>query len=204
MTLEEARPEGLEPKAAAIVLAGGGSTRMGRDKSLLPVQGRPLVQHVVEGLRPLAAEILLSANEPEKYAFLGLPVVPDERPGLGPLMGIVSALRRSAHELNLVVACDMPAIDTDFARMLLESAQGYDCVVPLNAGGRPEPLLAVYRKSVLPAAQALLDSGQRKIALLFDTCRVRYVPLPPGVQARNINTPEEYAALAQELAQPEA
>jgi len=100
--------KGLSINATAIVMAGGESRRMGRDKSLLAVGGHPIIQSICEQLRGHFGEILISANEPEKLAFLGLNVVPDRIPGQGPLMGIACALEASRSNLNFVVAGDIP------------------------------------------------------------------------------------------------
>lgn len=182
-------------RATAIILAGGKSTRMGFDKALLPIHGRPMVQQVVDQLRPVFNQILIVADDVEKFAFLGLEVVRDEVPDVGPLMAVVSGLRVSAHDLNLVVGCDMPSIDTDFVVDMLREAGAYDCVVPVTCEGHFEPLLAVYRKSVLEQAEAVLAGGHRRIACLFDRCKVKYVSLPESDCARNLNTFDDYVAL---------
>ena len=102
----------LREDATAILMAGGCSRRMGTDKSMLPVAGRPMVEHICQQLRGTFAKVVISANDAEKLAFLNLDVVADRIPGQGPLMGIASALEVSDSELNLVVACDIPEVDT--------------------------------------------------------------------------------------------
>ncbi len=91
--------------------------------------------------------------------FLGAQVVADEAVDRGPLMGIVSALKASPDELNFVMACDTPQVDIDLVRALVRQARAGDAVVPRTAPGRPEPLFAVYNKSVLPVFEHLLSSG---------------------------------------------
>ncbi len=181
----------LQERATAIIMAGGASSRMGVDKSMLPIQGRAMIDRISEQLRNTFSQILISANEADKYDHLGFEIVPDRQPGQGPLMGIASALRASANELNFVVACDIPSIDLRFVRRMLTEAEGVDIVVPKTSDGKYEPLFAVYNKSALVAINEVLSSGGRKISDVFGQCRVKYIEL----QARrfvNLNTMAEY------------
>jgi len=184
----------LQEDAAAIVLAGGGSRRMGSDKGLLSVSDRPLLQHICDQLRPNFRQLLVSARAPGSYAFLPDLVVPDREPGQGPLMGLTSGLAASDHDRNFVVACDIPRIDMTFVRGMLSAAAGRDCVVPRTADGFFEPLYAVYRKSALPVAEELLASGTRKISALFARCQTWFTDLPEGGKLVNLNTREDYEA----------
>ena len=188
----------LRENATAIVLAGGESNRVKQDKSLLHVKGCPMIQHICRQLMGNFAEVLVSANDREKYAFLGLKVVPDRIRGMGPLMGVASALEASVSDLNLVVACDMPEIDIVLARRMLGEAVNVDCVVPRSDGGFLDPLFAVYRRGVLPEMDELLSKGERRMRSLFDRCSVRYLDLPAGNSLRNINTMDEYNAYISE------
>jgi molybdopterin-guanine dinucleotide biosynthesis protein A len=182
----------VRPRAAAILLAGGRSTRMGRDKGLLPIDGTPLVARVVDQLKAVFSVCLLSVrNADHPYGFLGLEAVPDEQPGRGPLMGILSGLRQSPCDLNFVCACDIPEIHLGFVLDMLNRAEGYDLVLPWSPGGRPEPLFAVYRRTVVPAAEAILREGGRRIVDLLDLVRVLHVPMPEGDWYHNLNTPAD-------------
>ena len=183
--------------ATAIILAGGGSSRMGRDKSMLPVAGRPMIEHVYEQLRPYFTQTLVSSNNAAAHDFLGATVVADDLAGRGPMMGIVSALRASANDVNFVVACDMPEIDTALMRSMLRQARDYDAVVPKVGANFYEPLFAAYRKSALPAMEELMQSGNNKIVDSYGRFRVRYVDLGDR-QFRNINTRAEYNGLVEE------
>jgi len=183
--------------ATVIILAGGGSSRMGQDKTMLPVAGKPMIKHIYEQLRPYFAQTLVSSNNAPAHDFLGATVVADEVAGRGPMMGVVSALRASANDVNFVVACDMPEIDTALMRAILRQTGDYDAVVPRVGADLYEPLFAVYRKNALPAMEGLLQSGNNKIIDSYSRCRVRYVDLP-GRQFRNVNTKAEYSGLAEE------
>jgi len=182
----------LVEKATAIIMAGGGSRRMGTDKSMLPVEGRPIIERTCRRLAACFEQVLISANEVEKFAFLGFEIVPDNVPGQGPLMGIASALEASVNEINFIVACDIPDIEPgNIRRILSEAADGdADIIVPAIGNGMYEPLFAVYRKSVLEAMNKVLSSGGRKISDVFDLCRVRKVDL--GSSLVNLNTMAEY------------
>ncbi len=180
-------------KATAIIMAGGDSSRMGTDKSMLPIKRQPMVQIISEQLRGSFSQILISANESEKLAFLELPVIRDRTPGQGPLMGIASALEASANDLNFVVACDIPSIDLTRVRKMLTEAvkSGADIVIPTTGDKKYEPLFAVYRKSALEAINKVLASGGRKITDVFAWCSVKYIRLEPG-RFTNLNTMAEF------------
>ena len=122
----------------------------------------------------------------------GVKVVCDERPGLGPLMGIYSGLKASETDVNFVVACDIPVIDPEFITEMRSYTGDYDVVVPVDKEGRPNALLAMYRRSVIPLVKEQLDEGQTKIILFYPRCRVKYVPLREGAWYKNINTMDDY------------
>jgi molybdenum cofactor guanylyltransferase len=164
---------------------------MGLDKSLLPVGGRPLIAHIADQLA-FFAERLIGSNDPARYAFLSLPVVPDQEPGHGPLMGILSCVDRAAHDLCFVTGCDIPTLDRGFILELLALSDGYDIVIPRLADGKTEPLLAVYRKTVVPVARTIMARGGRRIVELLDELRVRFVVADSLTWYCNLNTLEDY------------
>lgn len=189
----------LQEHATAIVMAGGDSDRMGCDKRMLPIDGRPMIQIIYEQLRGTFSQILISANESESLAFLGAKIVRDRTAGQGPLMGIASALEVSANEFNFVVACDIPRIDLRYVRQMLAEAKDADMVVPTRGQGNFEPLFAVYRKSALQAINQTLLSGSRKISDVFARCKVRYIDLGDTEWFANLNTMAEYEAFRRKL-----
>lgn len=185
-------------QACGVIMAGGRSTRMGRNKALLPVGGRALVERVADRLRELFAQVVVSTNDPETYAFLGLPTVPDRIPGSGPLGGIEAGLRASRFRAAFFAACDMPFLHREFIAYLVGLAGEHDAVVP-RVGGRWETLHAVYTQDVLPVVAEQLDRGDFKVARFFDRVRVRAVEEaelarfgPPQRLFFNCNTPDEY------------
>ena len=179
--------------ATAIILVGGQSRRMGRDKSLLPIHGQAMLDHICNQLRPHFDEILLSTKEDPQHVPRGVRVVPDLEPGQGPLMGIFSCLQASVHDLNFVVACDMPVIDIALVKRMLAEARDYQGVVPVHDGNLTEPLFAVYRKSVLDTASRFLKSGRRRMTGFCAECNILFVDGGFGAKGlTNLNTPEEY------------
>jgi len=184
----------MQEDLAAVVLAGGGSRRMGRDKRLLPVDGVPLATRVCEALRPHVARLLVSTSDGAPLPGVKADYVADEAPGEGPLRGLASALRASEHELNLVAACDIPNVTARAVRRLLHAAEGVDVAAARGDDGRPEPLFAVYRRSMLPRMESALARGERRVRAAFEGASVRLVDLPEANRPRNLNTPEEYEA----------
>jgi len=182
----------IRQNATAIVLAGGHSRRMGQDKNFLPIQGRPMIQHIVEQLLPWFDEVIIGANDPGRFAFLQRRVIPDRQPEMGPLMGLCSCLSESRHELNLLTACDVPAVDPHFLMKMIQSSEDCDIVMPLSSGQQPEPLLALYRKSVGGYAEKILNQGKRRMADLFELVKVKFIDMPQADWYRNLNTMEEY------------
>ena len=165
---------------------------MGTDKSMLPINGQPMVEHICGQLGGTFAKILISANDTEKFAFLNLDVVPDRIPDQGPLMGIASALEASESELNLVVACDIPQIDLPFARRMLAEAKGADVVIPVTGDGKEQPLFAVYRKSAQQCMNEALALGGRRIRHIYDLCNVHFMELDDTGWFANLNTMADY------------
>jgi molybdopterin-guanine dinucleotide biosynthesis protein A len=182
------------------IQAGGESRRMGSDKALLPFMGKPLILQPLQRLVPLADEVIITANQPEKYKFLGLTPFPDIFPGLGALGGLFTALSVASHPYVVVVACDMP-----FANLALFAAQlnllresGADAIIPRSETGT-EPFHAIYRRDTcLPFVRSALESGQRRVDSWFLEANIRYLEPeetqtydPQGLAFLNINTIEE-------------
>lgn len=184
-------PVAVTYKAGAIILAGGQSRRMGQNKSLLPYRGAPLIQHIAGLLKPLFPQILISTNEPDAFAFLGLETVPDLEPDQGPLMGIASALRRARYPWNLVVATDMP--DPPVAQLpeLFARTLEAQCVVARTPAGRVQPLFGLYHRELEGEILGLLAGGEHRVMHFIKTCRAAMVEVPEGA-IRNLNTLEQY------------
>ena len=144
----------------AIILAGGNSSRMGRDKAMLPFNGTTLLQSVIDVVQPLFPLTLLSVRESRKE--IALPQVLDNQTNGGPLAGLVSALEIISTPWAFVVACDMPFIVPAMIERLAILRSGHQAVIPL-AHGYAQPLLAFYAQSCLPALREHLVNGNKSI-----------------------------------------
>jgi molybdopterin-guanine dinucleotide biosynthesis protein A len=184
-----------------VIQAGGQSSRMGRDKALIPFLGQPLVVRLVERLSPLADELLVVSNRPDDFAFLNLPLFGDKIPGRGALGGLYTALEAASKPRVVVVACDMPFASPSmlqFQAQVLES-ESADVVIPKTEHGF-EPLHAVYRRAAcLPAIEAAIRADQWKVISWFPQVRVRELAGdelkrhdPRALTFFNVNTPEEW------------
>ncbi|MBN1593547.1 MAG: molybdenum cofactor guanylyltransferase [Candidatus Coatesbacteria bacterium] len=182
----------LKEYATAIMLAGGDSGRMGRDKCMLPVGGLPMVERIFRQIAPHFEEVIISANDPDRFKFLNLPVIPDLKRGTGPLGGILSSLLTSSSDKNVVVACDIPDVNLPLLRRLLGMLDGFDAAIPRSNEGFLEPLFAAYSKSIIPAMRRQLDDGYRKISTVFDHAKIGYLDLPVGYDLKNLNTKRDY------------
>lgn len=177
------------------VLAGGQSTRMGRDKALLEIGGQPLIQSAVNLLKALTERVVILGPS-ESYGFLGVPVVPDQVPSRGPLSAIYTGLERSATQINLFLACDMPLMQGPFLKLLVERAGLADAVLMRLDDGKLEPLCAVYNRSCLPTVKANFERQRFKLSDLFPDLRTHYLTEADlhdlGLDRRiftNLNTP---------------
>ena len=180
---------------AGYVLAGGNSTRMGTDKALLQIDGIALAQQTARLVESVVGNATL-VGAPGKYARLGFAVIPDRRPGNGPLGGMEAALLHTGCEWNLIVACDMASLAGDFLQGLCAAAQALpddaDCVVPVGPDQRAQPLSALYRRRCVTAVSLALDAGVRRVTALIATLKTKTWQATDTLMFQNINTPEEW------------
>jgi molybdopterin-guanine dinucleotide biosynthesis protein A len=180
---------------AAIVLCGGRSRRMGRDKWSLPFGPGTLLDHVVARVRPAVDEIVVVAREGQDVTT-GETIVRDPAEGLGPLAGLVAGLDAVRARKAYLAACDTPFVTAEVVRRLFELADGHRIAMPV-VDGYAMTTCAVYDRSVLGAARTMVLAGRLRPADLLDACGGRRVApdeLPDGDVYRNCNTPEEYRA----------
>ena len=184
-----------------IILAGGLSRRLGRDKAVEPIEGQPLVGRVMDALSGITDELVVVVNTPQRGRELPLRdsavVAADIYPNAGSLGGIFTGLSSASNQWGIVVACDMPFLNLDLLSYLLSFRESHDAVVPV-LDGRPEPTHAVYSKVCLSAIEARLEANDLKIARFFDDVRVKYVSqrrveeIDPGRRSFfNVNTEED-------------
>ena len=180
-------------QASGFVLAGGESKRMGRTKALLPYRGTTLVQYVADVVRDAAGWVAI-IGDPSQFGHLGFPVFADQVPSCGPASGIYTALRVTATDWNLILACDMPSISPEVLRELLRRAETTerDCVAATGPDGLPEPLCAVYHRRCLPALSRAIRDKQLKMRDLVNEIGVSLMPVAPAALI-NVNTPAEWS-----------
>lgn len=195
------------PPLSAAVLAGGQSRRMGQNKALLPLVdgGAPMLAIVLGLLREVAADLTIVANDRASYEKFGVLIVPDKYPGSGALGGIQAALGAARQEHCLVVACDMPLLNLALLRRLAGEPRDYDVLAPFLPGESKQSrggmvyqtLHAIYSKGCLPAIEARLALGDRRVIGFFEDVRVRTIGVeelrcwdPDLTSFFNANTPE--------------
>lgn len=186
----------------AILLAGGQSSRIGRDKTLLELGDETLLDRALRRLGQFFPELIVVSNRPN-LALSQAKVVKDRIPHLGPLVGILAGLEASSSSLNLVAAVDMPFVQPAILELLVEEAEE-DVTCPMLARG-PEPLLAVYGKGCLPTIEKHFRRRELKAISFYPEVRVKYVPEerlrkadPDLISFRNINTAEDLRVAREE------
>lgn len=192
---------------------------MGRDKALLELDGRPLIEHGLEKLRTLGFSPCIVGSRPDLSRFA--PVISDNFPRTGPLGGIEAALTVSDAEQNLFLPVDLPWVPVEFLRWMIDRAGQSNALATIPVlQGMPQPLCAIYNQAMLPHAQAALTEGDAKViraverateatGLLIDMFSVESIaaaqswqrPRPLHRWFENLNTPSEFrkAALEQSL-----
>ena len=193
--------QALTRDATLVVLAGGRSTRMGREKADLAVRGTTLLAWIVGRLGPSFAETLVSGAR----APIDARAVADRRADAGPLAGIEACLAEARTDRSFVVAVDMPRASARLAELLLARCVGHDAAVP-RAGGRIQPTCAAYARDAAPKISAYLDTGARRATAALDALDVAYVDdadlARAGIGAdelTDLDTPADYQAFLASL-----
>ncbi len=189
-------------RISAAILAGGRARRLGgADKASLLVGGLRIIDRQIAALAHVADDIRIVANDPERYAALGVRVIADRIPGAGPLGGIHAALEDAGPPCVLVLACDLPFVTPALLEALVVefgSGEEVDAVVPRSSRG-VEPLCAVYAARCADAARRRIERGELKVAGLLGDVRVRELgsevlaPYDEATVFLNVNTPHDYA-----------
>jgi molybdopterin-guanine dinucleotide biosynthesis protein B/molybdopterin-guanine dinucleotide biosynthesis protein len=189
------------PDVTGVILAGGRSSRMGRDKAVLELGGISFFERILSVFRALFPHVLIAGDRPD-LAGQDLPCIPDRYPGSA-LGGLYTGLLAAETPYIFVAACDMPCPDPELIRAIVARRCGYDIVVPRTPAGL-EPLFALYGKACLEPMRALLEAKNYRIYDFYPEVRVRYLEpeeLPTGWERAlvNVNTPEELRRFKEEL-----
>ncbi len=191
-------------KAAVLILCGGDSKRMGKDKASLPFGDETLLARVARIARCASDEVWLLAREGQVLpADLpeGLHVARDPAEGRGPLAGIVAGLRAMRADVAYVTSCDVPLLEVRFIETLIALAKDYQAVVP-RQDGHLLPTTAVYHRSILPVADTLLARDELRPRKLLNSISARVIEadtlrdIDPELQSlMDCDTPEDYQQL---------
>jgi molybdopterin-guanine dinucleotide biosynthesis protein A len=180
-----------------LILAGGASRRMGRDKVALPVGETTLIEHLLQRVSPVVDEAIVAGGS---VTAPGARLVVDHYPGAGPLAGMHAGFIAAHHPWVWVVACDLPDVEPALLELLVSMAEGVDAVVPI-VGGEQQGLCALYRCDLAPRIEALLQTNVHSVRALLAAIGVRYLDeselrrVDPQLRSfRNLNTPADYEA----------
>jgi molybdopterin-guanine dinucleotide biosynthesis protein A len=193
---------------AAFILAGGESSRMGRDKARLEFGGVPLILRTARLIESVAGAPAIIGN-PDAYRAFDLRTIADDWPGAGPLGGIATALRAATTPWSLIVATDLPYLTREWLEYLIARAlaSSADAVLPMNTRGA-EPLCAMYHQRAEPSIRATLERGTRKVTDgLLDIHVETIAPAEwnpfdsDGLLFKNMNSPEDYEEAREKLAE---
>ncbi len=185
--LAGARPE----PAAAVILIGGRSSRMGVDKAFITIDGIPAAERLYKKLIPHFDEVFFSAAPSQPSPVPGVRCVYDYVADKGPLAGLATALSSSPYRSNFVIACDIPEIDIPLMRKLLSLLTEYEIAVPAFTSQRTEPLFGAYNRSVGETAKRLLDEGISKVLSLFSLHKTGVIAAADTGWYANLNTPDD-------------
>ncbi len=182
----------------AIILSGGKQRRMGgREKAFLDIGGKSLIERKVNLLSGIFSRVIVVTNNPAAYEYLPVTLVPDEKEGFGPLMGLCCGLEKSQSEYCFVTTCDTPFVQEALIKHLNAAAVGFDVAVPMWHGCY-EPLCAVYSRRCIEHIRKTLET-ERKVILFYDKVNVNSIPMetvmqfdPEGISFFNINTDQDY------------
>jgi len=175
-----------------IILAGGKSQRMGTDKGLIIWNNKPFIKHIIDVLEPLVSEIIIVSNT-NNYDAFALKRIEDDIKNAGPLAGIYSGLKASKTDYNLVLSCDIPLINTNILKQLINNIEDKIDIVQIESKGQSMPLIALYKKQCETIFHKLLLENERRLRFAVNTCNVKTILLDENLNAStaNINTPEQ-------------
>lgn len=180
----------------AVILAGGEARRMGgQDKGLIELGGRPMIEYVLDNLKPQVSGIIINANRNHDiYRGYGYPVIADERSGYhGPLAGMASCMQVIETALMLTVPCDSPYLPTDLvARLYMKLLEDAADISVAHTGERMQPVFSLLKRSLYDSLRAYLDQGERKIDKWYAKHALTTVDFSDKPETFiNINSPED-------------
>lgn len=185
-------------KMATIILAGGKSERMGEDKRGLKISNESILTELIKLFLPISKEVILSVDDGAMFTDLGVKIAQDEIAYLGPLSGILTGLKATSEQYNLVVSCDMPFVRLNLVKAMMDRAPGNDVVI-CKLGYGFEPLLAIYSTACIPLIEASLKRGKREVISFLGEAKVAVIAQsevakidPDLISFFNLNTPADF------------
>ena len=188
-----------------IILCGGRSKRMGKDKGSLILDGKPMILHVLDNVKDIADEIIVVLRDKEQieeYKSIlkdePVKIVTDEIKDQGPLVGILTGLSQINSEYAQILPCDSPFISKEFVLKMFEIAENekFDAIVPIWDDGHIEPLHSVYKENVVSLIRSLIKNKKRNVRSLIDHLNVQYVDIgeldESTMSFRNLNTIKDF------------
>jgi molybdopterin-guanine dinucleotide biosynthesis protein A len=198
---EKSEHDKLYDHITGVILAGGASKRYGKNKAFLKIGSARLIDSILQEMKTIFKRVILITNERKKYEYLEIPMFEDLVKGLGPLGGIYTGLMSIPDQAGFFVACDMPRINRQLVRYMVDIKGNHRAVVP-SVADKIEPLHAIYFQSCLKPIRNLIDSKRCQVRLFYDSIPVRYVKEDeirkfccPSKAFLNINTPDEFTKI---------
>lgn len=184
----------MKDKITGFILAGGKSQRMGTDKGLLLLNGKPFVSHICEAVKPIVGENVVIVCSNADYDFLGYTRIEDIVPEKGPVGGIYTALQQSKTKLNFILSVDAPLVSTELLFWMLENREDSYGMTQVQLEDKAYPLIAIYDQSLATIFEENLKKNQLRLRQLIKELKYQTLLIPKkwGDQVQNINTPEEY------------
>lgn len=184
----------MKKELTAFVLAGGKSQRMGRDKGLLDLNGKPFISHICDALKPIVGKDIVIVSSNPDYDFLGHARIEDMIANKGPVGGLYTALKQSKTKFNLILSVDVPLVSTELLEWLVDSHEDSYMMTQVQAKDKASPLIAVYDRSMRIVLGEHLAGNQLKLSDVIDDVNHQTLQVPKkwSTQLQNVNTDEDY------------
>ena len=186
-----------------IILSGGKSSRMGREKGLSVLKNKPLIEYSVQVLKQVCDKIIISTNTGH-YNYLRFPVIKDEITSIGPIGGLYSCLKASETEDNFVLSCDMPLISVELINYIIQNKKNYQAVIPIF-GKYAEPLCAYYRKDAESILNNFIERKDYKIQNVIKKLKYKFLKIDNSLEFyhqklfANVNTHDDLVEIEEFL-----
>jgi len=186
-----------------IILAGGYSSRMGQNKSLLKISEKTIIEIIADKMKPIFPEVLIITNNPDEYEFLKLEIREDIYPHMGPLSGIHSGLVNSEAQNNCFVSCDSPCFSRESINFMIAKYNG-ESAFAARDNGRTHYLFGIYSKECIPVLESSLKNKELRVSNFFAKMNGIKIPIEECEgysenQFLNVNTMEDYEKLREVL-----